>query len=119
MKRITSITTAAIVAGGLAAQATAQVGPAPSNIRPPRATPPVSPYLSLLNRDNSMAFNYYQLYRPQVEFRNAYRSLNRDVSTLNSRIDQQQAAFERSQLGPTGHTTRFMDTGSFFPGMRR
>lgn len=102
---------------GLCSNAAAQVRP--SNIRPPRATPTVSPYLSLLNRSNSLAFNYYELYRPQVEFRNAYRELNQDVSRLNTRLEQQEAAFERLQLGATGHQTSFMNYGSYFPGARR
>ena len=107
----------AVAIGGSCLEASAQDGF--PNIRPPRANPPVSPYLSLLNRNNSMAFNYYELYRPQVEFREAYRQLNRNVSRLDSRLDQQEAAFRRLQLGATGHQTSFMNYGSYFPGLGR
>ncbi|HEX6984830.1 MAG TPA: hypothetical protein VF170_05610 [Planctomycetaceae bacterium] len=89
----------------------------PSNIRPPRRGPAVSPYLSLLNRNNSLAFNYYELYRPQVEFRQAYQELNRDVGRLEERVDRQEAAFQRLQLGPTGHQTSFLNYGGYFPGI--
>jgi len=115
MMTLKRILPAAFVLAGLASTSVAQVGPPRQNIRPPRATPTVSPYLSLLNRNNSLAFNYYEMYRPQVEFRNAYRQLNQDVSQLNERLTQQEQAFQRSQLGPTGHTTTFMNTGRYYP----
>lgn len=105
-----------VVLAGSGLEAFGQAGP--PSFRP-RATPTVSPYLSLLNRNNSMAFNYYELYRPQVEFREAYRQLNRDVSQLDARLDQQETAFRRLQLGATGHQTSFMSYGRYFPGMGR
>ncbi len=119
MRHLTAFITTPLLLAGFAATAEAQVGPPGNNIRPPRATPTVSPYLSLLNRNNSLAFNYYELYRPQVEFRNAYQQLNRDVSRLNERVTQQEQAYQRMQLGPTGHTTSFMNYGNYFPTMGR
>lgn len=119
MRRLTSLLAAMLLLAGFAATARAQVGPSRNNIRPPRATPTVSPYLSLLNRNNSLAFNYYELYRPQVEFRNAYRQLNQDVSQLNDRVTQQEQAYQRMQLGPTGHSTSFMSYGRYYPTMGR
>lgn len=105
----------ALVACGLVAvacvDARGQAGPAGSR---GASGPAVSPYLSLLNENNSNAFNYYQLYRPQVEFRNAYRQLNRDVSQLNARVEEQGVAFARMQLGGTGHRTSFMNYGGYF-----
>lgn len=119
MPRLFAILSTVVLTIGFGAIAEAQVGPPRNNIRPPRATPTVSPYLSLLNRNNSLAFNYYELYRPQVEFRNAYRQLNQDVSQLNERVTQQETAFQRMQLGPTGHSTSFMNYGRYYPTMGR
>ena len=40
-------------------------------------------------------------------------------SQLNERVTQQEAAFERLQLGPTGHSTSFMNYGRYYPTMGR
>lgn len=103
------------------ATATAQ-GPSLSPYAPPVSRPTVSPYLSLLNRNNSAAFNYYQLYRPQRRFQQAYEGLRTDLGRLESQVDRGLAQGQPEgsyPLGPTGHQTRFMNTGRYFPGAQR
>lgn len=86
-------------------------------------TPTVSPYLNLLNDSNSTAFNYYQLYRPQTEFRSAYQNLNRNLDQAERRIARHGEALEDiseivrpgASLRVTGHPTSFMSYGSYFP----
>lgn len=86
--------------------------PAP---RAPRPT--LSPYLNLLNRNNSTAFNYYNFVRPRQAF-DAYRAeTNSDLRTLDRRLERANEALrqsENSQLAPSGHRTRFMDLGGYF-----
>ena len=97
------------------ADAQAQVA-APLAPRVPRPT--VSPYLSLLNRNNSTAFNYYQIYRPQRRFQQAYEQLGTDLNRLQSRVNQGSTVEGESRylIGPTGHPTSFMNYGSYYPG---
>lgn len=105
------------------------IWPAPAAAQPPDFTPmqlhydpPLSPYLGLLNPNNSIGFNYYEIYRPQVRFRHAYREFNHEVGQLrrNVREFQQTEApeYEQYDLGPTGHPTMFMNTRGYFPGLR-
>lgn len=93
--------------------------------------PSVSPYLSLLNSNNSMAFNYYELYRPQREFRQAYQGLNREIYRSDRQIEGQirrlnteiEQVAERvrpgASLGTTGHKTTFMSYGNYFPSQQQ
>ncbi|MBA3315024.1 MAG: hypothetical protein M3552_02475 [Planctomycetota bacterium] len=84
--------------------------------------PPLSPYLNLLNDNNSTGFNYYQLYRPQTEFRSAYQGLNQNLYQAESQIARQGESIEQigsrvrpgSSLRTTGHTTSFMNYGRYF-----
>ena len=85
-------------------------------------SPPVSPYLNLLNNRNSAAFNYYQLYRPQAEFRNAYQGLNQNVYQADRQLARQGESIEEiservrpgATLQGTGHTTSFMNYGRYY-----
>jgi hypothetical protein len=84
--------------------------------------PTVSPYLNLLNNRNTPEFNYYQLYRPQTEFRSAYQGLNQNLFQTDSRVTRQSASIDEltnrlrpgSTLGTTGHRATFMNYGSYF-----
>lgn len=86
-------------------------------------TPTVSPYLNLLNRGAPTAFNYYQLYRPQTEFRNAYQNLNQNLNQAENQLREQAKAIEEigsvvrpgASLRATGHPTSFMSYGGYFP----
>ncbi len=113
-KRILGISLA-----GLAVAAPALAQP-PGFGRP--NSPTVSPYLNLLNGNNSDAFNYYQLYRPQTEFRSAYEGLNQSQYRTNQQLDRQGESIESigtrvrpgSSLRTTGHRTSFLSYGGYF-----
>lgn len=84
--------------------------------------PTLSPYLNLLNNSNSTEFNYYQLYRPQKEFRNAYQGLNQNLYQTTAQVARQGESIEQisdrlrpgSSLRTTGHPTSFMNHGRYF-----
>src|SRR4051812_45352389 len=63
-----------LAAGQAAAQGPAQ-GP------PPITRPAVSPYLNLLRTDQPAGLNYYNLVRPQVEFRSSIGQLQQQTAT--------------------------------------
>lgn len=109
---------------GIILTVTAAVTPAmaqPPGFGRPQS-PPLSPYLNLLNNSNSTGFNYYQLYRPQTEFRSAYQGLNRNLYQTDRQVQQQGESIEAigsrvrpgSALRGTGHPTAFMSYGSYF-----
>ena len=85
----------------------------------PDRPPTVSPYLGILG-GNSLGINYYEIYRPQREFRSEFNQINKKVNRLRSdvRSYQQTAApeYEQFELAPTGHPTMFMNTLGYFPG---
>ena|SRR5205809_38662 len=76
--------------------------------------PPVSPYLLLNRSGGSVASNYYNLVRPQFEFRNNIQVLNQAVAA------NQQALTTVGQQDPyatfptTGHGVQFMNYGKYF-----
>jgi hypothetical protein len=97
-----------------------------ANAQPPGfgrpRNPTLSPYLNLLNNNNSTAFNYYQLYRPQTEFRSAYQGLNQNLYQTDVQVAREGESIEQigdrlrpgASLRTTGHRTSFMDYGSYF-----
>ncbi len=107
------LVTGIIGLGTLSAQAQTLSPP----IAPRAPRPTLSPYLNLLDRANSTAFNYYNRVRPRQEF-DRYRQLNnQNLRALDKRIDRTNEALQQSQnsqLAPTGHRTRFMDLGGYF-----
>lgn len=84
----------------------------------PRAQrPTLSPYLNLLNRNNSPAFNYYNRVRPRQAFDDYQQQTARNLSSLERRIEESNQAIQQSQnsqLAPTGQRVRFMDLGGYF-----
>lgn len=91
--------------------------PSPAPGAPLPARPTLSPYLNLLDRTNSPAFNYYNRVRPRQAF-DAYRQqTGSELQNLNRRIDANKLAIQQSansQLQPTGHQTRFLDLGGYY-----
>ncbi|HKB37283.1 MAG TPA: hypothetical protein VKD72_12585 [Gemmataceae bacterium] len=85
-------------------------------IRPPLGgpfnPPPTSPYLNL-NRGGNPAINYFNLVRPEFEFRNAYQSLQRQV---NLNRDLVREALTEEGVPATGHSTSFLNYSHYFPG---
>ncbi len=82
--------------------------PGPGGV--PNTGPAVSPYLNLLRRGNSAGANYYGLVKPELEFRNAYRGLQGQLSNqlVTQNVDP------RTGLPETGHPTMFLNTGGYF-----
>jgi hypothetical protein len=71
----------------------------------------VSPYLSLVQRGQSPAINYYNIVRPDIEFRQGIQSLQNQVNTQAAQQEQGGAA---AGLPFTGHSTTFMNTSHYF-----
>lgn len=107
---LAAVGTGALLLGGMASVASAQA-PIYSPIRPPTNQPPVSPYLNLLRQGSSPGVNYYDLVRPQQEFRNNYQQLQQDITA-----GQQQAygPVDISGLPATGHFAQFNTQGRYF-----
>ena len=103
MKRVLSMTFAVVIGAVVVAGAQGQYSP-------PINRPTVSPYLNLLNRSNGPALNYYNLVRPQLEFRSAIGQLQRQ-----SAVTQEEVRDTASGL-ITGHPTYFFSYGSYFAG---
>jgi hypothetical protein len=81
---------------------------------------PFSPYLNLLRRGNSTAFNYYGLVRPELEFRGADSQFRQQFSRVDRRFDRvaQQRAMG-SNLTSSGHRVTFMSDLRGGPGSVR
>jgi hypothetical protein len=99
---------AALIATMLGLPAHAQRGRQPRPSQVPRytpATPTVSPYVTLLNRNNSAAANYYGLVRP-LERQQAINQQQQQLSNYNERqiqgLRNQQDAFSQPDVRPTG-----------------
>jgi hypothetical protein len=83
--------------------------------------PTTSPYLNLLqgkNRAQRLALNYQRTVRPEQEWRRYTSGLNNQVGALQNRVDRAIRPDGSLILPGTGHTTSFMNTGQYFPGMR-
>ena len=64
------------------------------------------------------AINYQNLVRPQQELRNYTSNLNNRVNSLQSQVNGTINPDGSLMLPGTGHTTSFMNTGRYFPGLR-
>jgi hypothetical protein len=83
---------------------------------PPPQHPTTSPYLNLLRRQNSTAFNYYTLVRPEVQIRNQLAQQGAAIYQLRGDLQAQENANTTSQMQPTGHATTFLNTSRYYPG---
>jgi hypothetical protein len=97
--------------------ALAECGWAQYPYQPPTQRPAVSPYLNLLRRGNSTAFNYYTLVRPQVQQLSVNAQQNAAISQLNSQVQSQSTGGGVPQQA-TGHATSFLNYSHYFPGIR-
>jgi hypothetical protein len=105
--------TGLVVVLGTAGTVGAQPPAGPPN--PYTSRPYVSPYLNLLRRENSPAFNYYTLVRPQLDFqRGLYNAQLQGYANSQALANQQQV--DASGLPPTGHGATFMNYGHYFGG---
>jgi hypothetical protein len=80
-------------------------------ITSPTSRPAVSPYLNL-TRPGNTALNYFNLVRPEFEFRNAYQGIQRQVNRQGEELQAADAGF----LPPTGHSTSFLNLSHYYPG---
>jgi hypothetical protein len=74
--------------------------------------PPISPYLNLLRRGGSVSNNYFNLVRPEFEFRNNIQRLQQDQTQLERRVDS--GTQGAAGLPATGHSVQFMNTSHYF-----
>lgn len=73
--------------------------------------PVVSPYLNL-TRGGSLAVNYYDLVRPQIEYGKAINNLQTEVTANQQTIANVDAAV--GGLTTTGHSAQFMTYKRYF-----
>ena len=117
MRKLSVISTLMLAVFGMGLESAfgQTASPAPSAPLPPRPT--LSPYLNLLNRNNSTAFNYYNFVRPRQAFDDYRQQTGTTLQNLDRRIDRSQQLIQQSQnslLQPSGHQTRFLDYGGYF-----
>jgi len=74
---------------------------------------PTSPYLNLNRAGSSPAINYFNLVRPEFEFRNAYQSLQGQVNQNRELVRE---TIVEGGLPVTGHSTSFLNYSHFYPG---
>ena len=115
---------AALALAAGAGVAPAQVGPSSpvgGGFGGSAGSPTLSPYLGLLNGNNSTAFNYYAFVRPQQRFNAEVAQVDRSLSNLRTRVTETQSLLSRQPevgarlVGATGHATAFQNTRGFFP----
>lgn len=91
----------------------------------PQASPSVSPYLALdqLETQNGLP-NYYLFVKPQLE----QAATNQAQQLQNRRMQQQMRRASMGGIIPrstsggmptTGHSTQFMNSGGYFPGLQK
>jgi len=89
---------------------------------PSISRPTVSPYLNLLRRDNNSrnfsALDYYTLVRPEREFRARLDAQARGLDSLRGDLDANAQSIENQELRSTGHSSYFMNYGSYYPGFK-
>ncbi len=102
-----------------------QAGYRPRGVSNPYRQPAVSPYLNLLRNGGSVASNYYNLVRPQQEFRRGMQYNEQSINNLQQQtraIQQEQvetrALLRRqaagSTLNSTGHPVTRRSHGKYF-----
>jgi hypothetical protein len=96
------------LAGG---RACAQVGGMPRAGIGQSNIPPYSPYNSLLRNNAPLYQNYYDLVRPQFEFRSDVLGLQQQISANDQAIGGLQG---NAGILATGHATGFLNTGGYF-----
>ena len=80
--------------------------------------PTTSPYLNLLDGNNSDAFNYFRRVRPEVDFRRENIRLERSIQDLGRQLSAPLPETPRERIrsiGPTGHPTSFRSLSTYFP----
>ena len=84
--------------------------------------PTTSPYLNLINPGRqSQTLNFYNQVRPEQRFRSFEAQTSRQFGSVQQRLDTLEAfqTDPNAPLGPTGHSTTFLNLGAYFGGRRR
>jgi hypothetical protein len=77
--------------------------------------PPVSPYLNLAQPGIDPALAYQTLVRPELQLRNTLANQQQLLGDIQQRGMQQPPSLLQSPtVLQTGHTTAFLNTGSYF-----
>ena len=82
------------------------------------ASPTVSPYLSLLNRNGGAATNYYGLVRPLERQATINAAQTQNAASQEQQIrsvQEQQEAFDQPKIKPTGTAGWFQNMGTTSP----
>ena len=89
--------------------------------QPGVSRPTTSPYLNLLQGRNnrSVALDYFRLVKPEQEWRRYTSGLNQRLNLVESTLSQDLLPDgSRGTVKRSGHSTTFMNTGSYFPQKR-
>ena len=114
--RIAIVAVATAVLGINPLRCRAQVGggfgvPASKQIN----NPPISPYLNLTQPGLNPAITYESLVRPELQLRNTLANQQQLLGDLQQRgMTQPPALLQSPTVLQTGHTTSFLDTGTYF-----
>jgi hypothetical protein len=76
--------------------------------------PAVSPYLNLMRAGAPLGVNYYDLVRPQIQFRSAISNLQRSQAGLIQGLTTGGSAADSAVM--TGHPVMFGNYSHYFPG---
>lgn len=83
--------------------------------------PVTSPYMNMMKRydqgNRGTLFQYFREVKPEQEWRKAAAEGRRSYAEIRGKLNQQQTQIQRlrnSQLGTTGHSSRFMNLGGYF-----
>jgi hypothetical protein len=117
------MTSVALVAGIAAIGQLGSQARAAGSSQVPRYTPQsptVSPYLSLLSRNGSVAGNYYTLVRPlqrqqHINERNSLQNYTQQQELQKLQEQQLSDAFKQPKVKPTGTAGWFQDLGPNSP----
>jgi hypothetical protein len=83
---------------------------------PNRVTkPPISPYLNIVRRGNSAAFNYFTLVRPELEFRGALQQLDQGANRTQRDLQGLEAEYG---MPATGHSSYFLNYSGHFMNLQ-
>ncbi len=86
------------------------IAPGVASAQLSRSRPAVSPYLNLLQGGQTAGLNYYNLVRPEIDYRASILRLQQQ-----SQVNEQALSDLQSTILPTtGHAAAFMAHGNYF-----
>ena len=112
----------AVVLGWLTTPAAAQAPVGNTFGTPSIRRPTISPYLNLQRTGDpsiDFAIDYQKLVRPEQQLRRYTSNLDNRLNRLQNQVNQAIRPDGSLILPGTGHSTSFLNTGTYFPGYRR